>query len=105
MCDFSEARAVRSPEFVLATSVMTPTSSTRSLILDLPPSCIAFCPTQPHLFVVGTYYLHDSTTTKTETSSSAAGSHQISDHQDDTSNPSQTRSGSLIVYELNDDEM
>lgn len=37
---------------------MASVPSLRSLTLDLPPSCIAFCPTQPQYFVVGTYYLH-----------------------------------------------
>ena len=38
---------------------MTALPSIRSLTLHQPPSCIAFCPTQPQYFVVGTYFLHD----------------------------------------------
>ncbi|KAK1056085.1 hypothetical protein LTR12_014686 [Friedmanniomyces endolithicus] len=83
---------------------MTSISSTRSLTLDLPPSCIAFCPTKPHLFIVGTYHLHDSTPTN-EAPTPPTTNDEASDHQDDTSNPSQTRSGSLILYELNGDEI
>lgn len=37
---------------------MTSISSLSSQTLPLPPSCIVFCPTQPDLFVVGTYFLH-----------------------------------------------
>lgn len=37
---------------------MTSILSIVSETLPLPPSCIAFCPTQPNLFVVGTYLLH-----------------------------------------------
>ena len=32
--------------------------SIHSQTLDLPPSCIQFCPSQPGIFCVGTYYLH-----------------------------------------------
>jgi diphthamide biosynthesis protein 7 len=35
-------------------------SSVTSLTLDLPPSCIALCPTHPRFFAVGTYFLHPS---------------------------------------------
>lgn len=37
---------------------MTAVSSLLSQTLPLPPSCIAFCPTQPSIFIVGTYFLH-----------------------------------------------
>ncbi|KAK1038802.1 hypothetical protein LTR33_016050 [Friedmanniomyces endolithicus] len=83
---------------------MTSISSTRSLTLCLPPSYIAFCPTKPHLFIVGTYHLHDSTPTN-EAPTPPTTNDEASDHQDDTSNPSQTRSGSLILYELNGNEI
>ncbi len=83
---------------------MTSISSTRSLILDLPPSCIAFCPTQPRFFVVGTYHLHDSTTVNRKRTPSSINDEAPED-QDGTSKPAQTRSGSLILYELNGNEM
>jgi len=84
---------------------MTSISSTRSLTLDLPPSCIAFCPTQPHLSIVGTYHLHDNRTTTHKPTPSATDADEAADDQDDTAQPAQTRSGSLILYELNGDEM
>lgn len=37
---------------------MTTITSHKSFCLDLPPSCIAYCPTRTRYFVVGTYYLH-----------------------------------------------
>ncbi|KAK0335747.1 hypothetical protein LTR91_023698 [Friedmanniomyces endolithicus] len=83
---------------------MTSISSTRSLILDLPPSCIAFCPTQPRFFVVGTYHLHDSTTVNRKRTPSSINDEAPED-QDGTSKPAQTRSGSLILYELNGNEI
>ncbi|KAK0255044.1 hypothetical protein B0A54_05868 [Friedmanniomyces endolithicus] len=84
---------------------MTSISSTRSLTLDLPPSCIAFCPTQPHLSIVGTYHLHDNRTTTHKPTPSATDADEAADDQDDTAQPAQTRSGSLILYELNGDEI
>jgi hypothetical protein len=59
-------------------------SSCQSLSLDLPPSCLAFCPAHPAYFVVGTYYLET----------------QIG--QDDERKASQSRNGSLIVFRLAD---
>ncbi|RMY29182.1 hypothetical protein D0866_08875 [Hortaea werneckii] len=37
---------------------MTSISSVERLTLDLPPACVAFCPTEPEYFVIGTYHLH-----------------------------------------------
>lgn len=67
---------------------MTSISSLISQPLDLPPSCIAFCPTQPEIFVVGTYFLHK-------------------DEQEVVNGqtlPWQKRSGSLIIFRLEHDE-
>ncbi|KJY02540.1 hypothetical protein TI39_contig43g00002 [Zymoseptoria brevis] len=90
------------------------TKSITSRILDLPPSCIAFCPPQPRLFVVGTYYLHPRE--EQDTSSSHAGgskadseidaSQSSNDNDDDdevvqSKEPRpQKRSGSLILFDL-----
>ena len=57
-------------------------SSTRNLVLDLPPSCIEFSPLSPHYFVVGTYYLE----------AESGASHK----------PAQDRRGSLILFNLTD---
>ena len=53
--------------------------------LDLPPSCIAFVPSHPTKFLVGTYHLRES------------GS------KDDS--PNNRRDGSLSLFELVDDGM
>lgn len=58
----------------------------QTLLLDLPPSCIEFCPSYPDYFVVGTYDLQKD---------SAEASHQ----------QSQTRNGSLLVFRLNGDKV
>ncbi|KAK3066088.1 hypothetical protein LTR53_017696 [Teratosphaeriaceae sp. CCFEE 6253] len=75
---------------------MTSISSTRHLNLDLPPSCIAFCPARPQYLVIGTYHLHGNTTVP---NGEAAENAQDSEHGP------QRRSGSLILFELKDDEI
>jgi len=72
---------------------MTTIKSISSLTLEEPPSCIAFCPTQPDYFVVGTYLLHEA---KDGGTSACEGTEN--DH--DASAPAQKRSGSLILYRL-----
>lgn len=37
---------------------MSSISSIERLTLGLPPACIAFCPSEPEYFVIGTYHLH-----------------------------------------------
>lgn len=75
---------------------MTSISSISHLTLDLPPSCIAFCPTQPEHFVVGTYYLHP----KQEKQNTADGDEDGSAPADGGDETRQRRSGSLILYQL-----
>ncbi|KAI8627569.1 hypothetical protein F5Y19DRAFT_441979 [Xylariaceae sp. FL1651] len=69
----------------------------RSLILDLPPSCIEFCPAHPDYFVVGTYNLQKGNSTEAEGNfgSDSDGSHK-------TTKKPQSRSGSLVVFRLAD---
>jgi len=68
---------------------MTSISSLSSLTLDLPPSCIAFCPTQPEYFVVGTYNL--------EAKEDQDGCAETSTTEKDSA---QKRSGSLETFKL-----
>ncbi|PPJ50558.1 hypothetical protein CBER1_05530 [Cercospora berteroae] len=70
--------------------------SIRSLTLDLPPSCIQFCPARPDVFAVGTYFLHrnedqDSAQENSENASPAAALPQ-------------KRTGSLILYQISHDK-
>lgn len=65
-------------------SAETQITSKRSLTLDLPPSCLEFSPTSPSHFLVGTYNLQ---VQKPE----EAGS--------------QKRDGSIVVYELVEDDI
>jgi diphthine methyl ester acylhydrolase len=57
-------------------------SSKSSLVLDLPPSCVEFCPADSGVFVVGTYNL--------EREEAIESTHQ-------------SRNGSLVVFALNHD--
>ena len=77
---------------------MAAITSIRSLTLDLPPSCIAFCPTLPQCFVVGTYFLHP----EEEQQSAAAQDDEVTSADEDVQ---QKRSGSLILFRLEGDEM
>ncbi|KAI8670794.1 hypothetical protein NCS57_00552200 [Fusarium keratoplasticum] len=71
-------------------------SSKVSLTLDLPPSCIQFCPAHPEFFVVGTYNLQK-------------GDTQEAQGEDDESvaaaKTPQSRNGSLLVFKLNGTEL
>lgn len=69
-------------------------TSKLSLTLDLPPSCIQFCPAHPELFVVGTYNLE-----REEATDEVAVESQAQ-----TSKP-QSRNGSLLLFRLEGDDL
>jgi diphthamide biosynthesis protein 7 len=80
---------------------MTSINSVQSLILNLPPSCIEFCPVARDYFVVGTYFLE-----KKEQDASvgdAAGDEE--EKSEDVDKKPQTRTGSLILFKIEGDEM
>ncbi|KAF7190590.1 hypothetical protein HII31_07749 [Pseudocercospora fuligena] len=86
---------------------MAQVDAVRSLTLDLPPSCIAFCPTQSNFFVVGTYYLHGKE--QQGDLREANNAEPLSGDPEDTP-PSpdesvQKRTGSLILFQLEQDNM
>ncbi|KAK1826855.1 hypothetical protein QBC39DRAFT_363398 [Podospora conica] len=70
-----------------------PISSLKSLQLDLPPSCVEFCPAFPSYFVVGTYNLQ-----KDEDASGTEG-------ENDTGPKTQNRNGSLVVFRVDGQEL
>ncbi|KAK5110503.1 hypothetical protein LTR85_001016 [Meristemomyces frigidus] len=83
---------------------MTSITSIDSLNLDLPPSCIAVCPTQPQYFVVGTYCLHP----KEALQGVDVGSGGTLSGENDSvvsEELPQRRSGSLILYQLDNDSI
>ncbi|KAF3763618.1 hypothetical protein M406DRAFT_48762 [Cryphonectria parasitica EP155] len=79
-------------------------SSMQSMVLDLPPSCIEFCPAHPSYFVVGTYHLEkeaDEPPSSTET----PGDNDEDPSETKAGSQSQSRNGSLIVFELQDGQV
>lgn len=71
-------------------------ASHHSMTLDLPPSCIEFSPLHSDCFVVGTYYLEPE----------SGARHTISTQGDDqTRVPVQDRTGSLMLFALNNQKL
>ncbi|KAI4864517.1 hypothetical protein F4820DRAFT_423369 [Hypoxylon rubiginosum] len=66
----------------------------RSLTLDLPPSCIEFCPAHPEYFIVGTYNLQK------EEDESAVQVPLEDEEQQQTKKHVQNRNGSLVIFQL-----
>ncbi|POS80930.1 hypothetical protein DHEL01_v200697 [Diaporthe helianthi] len=76
--------------------------SFQSMILDLPPSCIEFCPRYPSLFLVGTYYLETSEAESKETEKDDDGDDDNDDEVEVKAKQAQSKSGSILVFELKD---
>ncbi|KFA72351.1 hypothetical protein S40288_05584 [Stachybotrys chartarum IBT 40288] len=70
-------------------------ASILSVTLDLPPSCIQFCPAHPDYFVVGTYNLEQDEHTEDGTSKQDEGETTGSKRKP------QSRNGSLLVFQVN----
>jgi len=65
--------------------------SETSTVLDLPPSAVAFCPSHPEYYVVGTYFLHPK----------EAGKNGDNDDGEEPSGEiTQKRTGTLVLYRL-----
>lgn len=86
---------------------MTTISSLRSHTLVDPPSCIAFCPSQPEYFVVGTYFLHpkasDDSQDNDDDHDVKNEDEALEDEAPISSGP-QKRDGRLIVHRVSDDD-
>ena len=78
--------------------------SLKSRVLDLPPSCVEFCPAFPSYFLVGTYSLQPESAGE---SNADAAIDATSDEEgnDQTAKPKQpqSRNGSIIAFQLVDD--
>lgn len=75
--------------------------SLQSLELDLPPSCVEFCPAYPSYFLVGTYSLQ-------ATSNNEVRENADDEERDENSTQQrqpQSRNGSIVVFELSDGAM
>lgn len=90
---------------------MSTVPSTTSLMLDLPPSCIAFCPFRPQLFVIGTYFLHpreqgnqdESKPEDTVDENTAEVDSAPASRENPHSDQEQKRTGSLILFRIDQD--
>lgn len=72
-----------------------PLTSKASLILDLPPSCVQFCPVHPEYFVVGTYSLQKDETTQTDSP----------DQDEPEARKRQNRNGSLVLFKTDGESL
>ncbi|ROW07297.1 hypothetical protein VMCG_03697 [Cytospora schulzeri] len=73
-------------------------SSSQSMVLDLPPSCIEFCPAHPSYFLVGTYNLQKEEVEGGEPEEQE--NEEKSDVEKEEGQRSQSRTGSIIVFQL-----
>lgn len=65
-------------------------SPLQTLVLDLPPSCVEFCPAHPDYFIIGTYNLE------------AAENAADKEAEVPASGNVQARTGSLVLFRLQD---
>jgi diphthamide biosynthesis protein 7 len=81
--------------------------SLRSQFLDLPPSCVEFCPAFPTYFLVGTYSLQPDNAASSAGDATAgpapdADSDTEGDGQQTQPKQPQSRNGSIIAFKLSD---
>ena len=88
-----------------------PIKSLKSVTLDLPPSCIEFCPARPEYFVVGTYNLQQDPSEAGEGDGDVADPEENNDNDDiddearQQAKQPQSRNGSLLLFSLKDADM
>ncbi|KAG5983878.1 hypothetical protein E4U55_006863 [Claviceps digitariae] len=76
---------------------LKPIASTAHVTLDLPPSCMQFCPDNPGYFVVGTYNLEKNSASAHTEFSVADG---VPQKDDCAGNVPQSRNGSLLLFRI-----
>jgi diphthamide biosynthesis protein 7 len=77
--------------------------SLRSLELDLPPSCVEFCPAFPPYFLVGTYSLQPEGSNSDSADANAVAENE--DGQATQPRQPQSRNGSIVAFTLLDGVM
>ncbi len=78
--------------------------SIRSQVLDLPPSCVEFCPAYPSYFLVGTYSLQPDGAGESHADAATGGdSDDEGGGQRTKPKQPQSRNGSIIAFQLVDD--
>lgn len=75
-------------------------SSTQSMVLDLPPSCIEFCPAYPDLFVIGTYNLEKAEEAEPVLNTEEKDKEEEVPQSSTTNKQPQSRNGSIILFQL-----
>lgn len=83
-------------------------NSLKSVTLELPPSCIEFCPAHPDYFVVGTYNLQKEDSVGQDRRDTAAEEENDNDDDDaplQQSKQPQSRNGSLLLFSLEEADM
>lgn len=81
---------------------MTSINSIQSLVLDLPPSCIEFCPVARDYFVVGTYFLEKK---EQEATAEDTTENNNDEESEEVEKKPQTRTGSLILFKVDGDKV
>lgn len=73
--------------------------------LDLPPSCVEFCPAHPSYFLVGTYNLQKDEVDAHTPEQDAGDDDNKDDAKSQAAKPkkAQSRNGSILVFQLQDD--
>ncbi|TIA01125.1 WD40 repeat-like protein [Aureobasidium pullulans] len=80
---------------------MTSIYSIQSLVLELPPSCIEFCPVARDYFVVGTYFLEKK---EQEATAEDTAENNNDEESEEVEKKPQTRTGSLTLFKVEDDK-
>jgi diphthamide biosynthesis protein 7 len=76
--------------------------SLSSQILELPPSCVEFCPAFPSYFLVGTYSLQPETGGSQDADEALNNSEEAEDSQSARQKQPQSRNGSIIAFKVSD---
>lgn len=94
-----------------------PVSSIQSMQLDLPPSCIEFCPCSPSYFLIGTYNLEGYEGPAAATEAKESEKQEAEQHDDDDDDDiktaatggekkaPQSRDGSILTFQLVDNQL
>ncbi|KAL2263310.1 hypothetical protein VTK26DRAFT_7293 [Humicola hyalothermophila] len=76
--------------------------SLRSLELELPPSCVEFCPAFPSFFLVGTYSLQAGGSDSNNENTENTGPEEEDDQDIPQSRQPQSRNGSIVAFRFLD---
>ena len=78
---------------------LEPIRSSRTLELELPPSCAQFCRIHPEYLVVGTYSL------QSDSLGEEAARKEEEEEEEAEAKPPQSRNGSLLIFRIQGEDM